>query len=112
MVQTNQALASLLQEKEQILKQLNAAPSLIQTEKLKAQLQAVEASLNTATARLNVCTQKVLVQNAANQNDAARVQEAQRQQWQQQALEDDMEMQAVARNIFAADNEKEGHNAN
>jgi septal ring factor EnvC (AmiA/AmiB activator) len=104
MAQTNQALASLLQQKQQILQELNAAPSLIETEKLKSQLQAVEASISGATARLNMFSQKIMVQNAANQNDAARVQEAQREQWQQQAIADDLAMQAAAKRMFAPTN--------
>jgi septal ring factor EnvC (AmiA/AmiB activator) len=105
MTQANQSLASLLQQKQQILQQLNSASSLIETEKLKSQLQAVEANINNATARLNMYSQKILVQHAANQNDAARVQEAQREQWQQQALADDMLMQAAAKNMFAPANQ-------
>lgn len=104
MTQANQALANLLQQKQQILQQLNAASSLIETEKLKAELQAVEANISGATARLGVYSQKVLVQNAVNQNDAARVQEAQRQQWQQQALADDLAMQAAAQRLLSPPN--------
>ena len=104
MTQANQALVNLLQQKQQILQQLNAASSLIETEKLKSQLQAVEANINGATARLGVYSQKILVQNAVNQNDAARVQEAQRQQWQQQALADDLAMQAAAQRMLAPTN--------
>jgi putative ubiquitin-RnfH superfamily antitoxin RatB of RatAB toxin-antitoxin module len=104
MTRTNQALANLLQQKQQILQQLNAASSLIETEKLKSQLQAVEANISGATARLGVYSQKILVQNAVNQNDAARVQEAQRQQWQQQALADDLAMQAAAQKLLAPPN--------
>jgi septal ring factor EnvC (AmiA/AmiB activator) len=105
MTQANQALASLLQQKQQILQQLNSASSLIETEKLKSQLQAVEANINNATARLNMYSQKIMVQHAANQNDAARVQEAQREQWQQQAVAHDMLMQAAAKNMFAPANQ-------
>jgi hypothetical protein len=105
MTQANQALTGLLQQKQQILQQLNSASSLIETEKLKSQLQAVEANINNATARLNMYSQKIVVQHAANQNDAARVQEAQREQWQQQALADDMLMQAAAKNMFAPANQ-------
>jgi septal ring factor EnvC (AmiA/AmiB activator) len=101
MTQANQALAGLLQQKQQILQQLNSASSLIETEKLKSQLQAVEANINNATARLNMYSQKMVVQHTANQNDAARVQEAQREQWQQQALADDQMMQAAAQKMFA-----------
>lgn len=101
MTQANQALASLLQQKQQILQQLNSASSLIETEKLKSQLQAVEANINNATARLNMYSQKMVVQHTANQNDAARMQEAQREQWQQQALADDQMMQAAAQKLLA-----------
>jgi hypothetical protein len=101
MAQANQALASLLQQKQQILQQLNTATSLIETEKLKSQLEAVEASISSATARLSMYSQKILVQNVANQNDAARMQEAQRQQWQQEAWQDDMAMQGMAKRMFA-----------
>jgi hypothetical protein len=101
MAQANQALASLLQQKQQILQQLNTATSLIETEKLKSQLEAVEASISSATARLSMYSQKILVQNVANQNDAARLQEALRQQWQQEAWQDDMAMQGMAKRMFA-----------
>ena len=100
MTQANQALASLLQQKQQILQQLNSASSLIETEKLKSQLQATEANINNATARLNMYSQKMAVQHTANQNDAARLQEAQREQWQQQALADDQMMQAAAQKLL------------
>ena len=105
LVQTNQALASLLQQKQQTLQQLNSASSLIETEKSKSQLQAVEANINSATARLGMYAQKITVQQAVNQNDAARVQEAQREQWQQQALADDMLMQTAAQKMFAPANQ-------
>ena len=100
MTQANQALSSLLQQKQQILQQLNSASSLIETEKLKSQLQATEANINNATARLNMYSQKIAVQHTANQNDAARLQEAQREQWQQQALADDQMMQAAAQKLL------------
>jgi septal ring factor EnvC (AmiA/AmiB activator) len=101
MTQANQALSSLLQQKQQILQQLNSASSLIETEKLKSQLQAVEANINNATARLNMYSQKIMVQHTANQNDIARVQEAQREQWQQQALADDQTIQTAAQKMLA-----------
>ena len=104
MTQANQALATLLQQKQQILQQLNSASSLIETEKLKSQLQATEANVNNATARLNMYSQKIMVQHTANQNDIARVQEAQKEQWQQQALADDMLMQTAAKKMFSPAN--------
>ncbi|HXQ37033.1 MAG TPA: hypothetical protein VN843_23685 [Anaerolineales bacterium] len=104
MTQANQALATLLQQKQQILQQLNSASSLIETEKLKSQLQATEANVNNATARLNMYSQKIMVQHTANQNDIARVQEAQREQWQQQALADDQTIQTAAQKMLAPTN--------
>src|ERR1700752_984505 len=104
MTQANQALATLLQQKQQILQQLNSASSLIETEKLKSQLQATEANINNATARLNMYSQKITVQHTANQNDIARVQEAQREQWQQQALADDQTIQTAAQKMLAPTN--------
>jgi septal ring factor EnvC (AmiA/AmiB activator) len=104
MTQANQALASLLQQKQQILQQLNSASSLIETEKLKSQLQAAEANINNATARLNMYSQKIMVQHTANQSDIARVQEAQREQWQQQALADDQTIQTAAQKMLAPTN--------
>jgi septal ring factor EnvC (AmiA/AmiB activator) len=104
MSQANQALAGLLQQKQQLLQQLNSASSLIETEKLKSQLQAVEANISNATARLNMYSQKIVVQQAANQNDAARVQEAQSEQWQQTASEDDQAIQAAAQKLLTPGN--------
>jgi len=46
-----------------------------------------------------------MVQHEANQNDTARMQEAQREQWQQQAMADDMLMQAAAKKMFAPANQ-------
>ena len=102
--QTNQALSSLLQQKQQLLQQLNAATSLIEVEKLKSQLQAVQASIDSAGARLNMYSQKMLVQNAANENDANRLLEALREQRNQEAIEQDQEMQAAAKSIFSPTN--------
>jgi len=104
MTQANQSLANLLQQKQQVLQQLNSSTSLIETEKLKSQLQALEANINNATARLNMYSQKIMVQQAANQNDAARTQEAQREQWVQQAVADDLAMQATAQKLLAPAN--------
>jgi hypothetical protein len=51
-----------------------------------------------------MCSQKIIVQHTANQNDIARVQEAQREQWQQQALADDQTIQTAAQKMLAPTN--------
>jgi hypothetical protein len=94
--QANQSLATLYREKERTLKQLNAAGSLIEVEKYKAKLQAIQASIDNATARPNMAAQKVLVQHAANQNDQARMQQAILQQRLQEVEEENLQMQQKA----------------
>jgi septal ring factor EnvC (AmiA/AmiB activator) len=94
--QANQSLAVLYQEKEQTLKQLNSAGSLIEEEKYKAKLQAVQASIDNVIARTNMAAQKVLVQHAANQNDQARMQQAMVQQRLQEVEEENLLMQQNA----------------
>jgi hypothetical protein len=94
--QANQSLATLYREKERTLKQLNAAGSLIEVEKYKAKLQAIQASIDNATARPNMAAQKVLVQHAANQNDQARMQQAILQQRLQEVEEENLQMQQNA----------------
>jgi hypothetical protein len=94
--QANQSLAALYQEKQNTLQQLNSAGSLIEVEKHKAKLQAVQTSIDNVTARMNMAAQKVLVQHSANQNDQARMQQAILQQRLQEAAEEDLEMQQSA----------------
>jgi hypothetical protein len=94
--QANQSLAALYHEKESTLKQLNAAGSLIEVEKYKAKLQAVQTSIDNVTARTNMAAQKVLVQHAANQNDQARIQQAVLQQRLQEVEEENLQMQQNA----------------
>jgi hypothetical protein len=90
--QANQSLATLYQEKQNTLQQLNSAGSLIEVEKYKAKLQAIQTSIDNVSARMNMAAQKVLVQHAANQNDQARMQQAALQQRLQEAAEEDAAM--------------------
>jgi cell shape-determining protein MreC len=94
--QANQSLGALYQEKRDTLQQLNSAGSLIEVEKHKAKLQAVQTSIDNVTARMNMAAQKVLVQHATNQNDQARMQQAILQQRWQEAEEEDQEMHKTA----------------
>ncbi len=80
MLSANESLARLQQEKHQSLQQLNAAGSLVETEKWQAKLEAVQGSLDNWSSRLHATAMKVLVQQAANQNDEARQALAAKQQ--------------------------------
>jgi hypothetical protein len=91
--QGNQSLANLQQQKQDALQQLNQAGSLIEVEKLKAKLTAIQTGIDNVLNRLSVSAQKVLVQTAANQNDEARRQEAARQQIEQEMREETQELQ-------------------
>jgi hypothetical protein len=90
--QANQSLVTLYQEKQNTLQQLNSAGSLIEVEKYKAKLQAIQTSIDNVSARMNMAAQKVLVQHAANQSDQARMQQAVLQQRLQEAAEEDATM--------------------
>lgn len=83
---TNQAIARLQAEKADTLQRLNAAGSLVEVQKLTAKLQAVQTSLDNLFARAHNSAVKVLVQEAANRNDEARVTEAAAEKRVQEAV--------------------------
>ena len=90
--QGNQSLANLQQQKQDALQQLNQAGSLIEVEKLRAKLTAIQTSIDDVLNRVSVSAQKVLVQAAANQNDETRRQEAARQQIEQEMREETQQL--------------------
>jgi hypothetical protein len=100
--QANQSLAALYQEKQTTLQLLNSAGSLIEVEKQKAKLQAVQTSIDNVHARMNMAAQKLLVQQSVNQNDQARTQQAILQQRLQEAAEEDLGMQQNASRMIEA----------
>ena len=100
--QGNQSLANLQQQKQEALQQLNQAGSLIEVEKLKAKLTAIQTSIDNVLNRVSVSAQKVLVQTAANENDAARRQEAARQQIEQEMREETQELQQGGQALLQA----------
>jgi hypothetical protein len=100
--QGNQSLANLQRQKQDALQQLNQAGSLIEVEKLKAKLTAIQTSIDNVLNRVSVSAQKVLVQAAANQNDEARRQEAARQQIEQEMREETQELQQGGRALLQA----------
>ncbi|HEY0791395.1 MAG TPA: hypothetical protein VGD78_10070 [Chthoniobacterales bacterium] len=85
---TNQSVARLQDDKAETLQQLNAAGSLVETQKFAAKLQALQASLDNLYARAHDSAFKVLVQEAANRNDEARRAEAAVEKHAQEAAAD------------------------
>jgi hypothetical protein len=75
----NESVGRLENEVANTANQINGAGSLVETEKLKAKLQAVEGAVNTSMQRATLAALKILVQGESNRNDQARTQEAVRQ---------------------------------
>jgi hypothetical protein len=75
----NQSFNRLEEEVHNTAHQIDSAGSLVETEKLKAKLQAVQGTLDTNMHRASLAALKVLVQSEMNRNDQARTQEATRQ---------------------------------
>jgi hypothetical protein len=75
----NESVGRLESELANTANQINGAGSLVETEKLKAKLQAVEGAVNTSMQRATLAALKILVQAESNRNDQARAQEVVRQ---------------------------------
>jgi hypothetical protein len=75
----NQSVARLEDEVHNTAHQIDTAGSLVETEKLKAKLHAVQGTLDANMQRATLAALKILVQGEANRNDLARAQEASRQ---------------------------------
>ena len=88
----NQSFSRLENEVESTAHQINSAGSLVETEKLKAKLQAVQGTLDTNMHRASLAALKVLVQGEVNRNDQARAQEASRQRRMQEMATEDQEL--------------------
>ncbi|MBV8226931.1 MAG: hypothetical protein JO232_17260 [Verrucomicrobia bacterium] len=84
----NAQMASLQQQLTTAMQNLNAASTQMETEKYAAQVSAIHAQINALTQTTNLTGQRAAVQQLSNQNDAARVQEASRQQEIQERQED------------------------
>jgi hypothetical protein len=70
------------------MQNLNAASTQMETEKYAAQVNGIHAQINALTQTTNLTGQRAAVQQLSNQNDAARVQEADRQMLIQEHEED------------------------
>jgi len=80
----NAQMASLQQQLLTAVQNLNAARTLVETEKYSAQISAINAQINALFQATSLTGQRLSMQHAQNQNDAARVQEATRQQLEQE----------------------------
>jgi hypothetical protein len=89
----NQQMASLQQQLTTALQNVNRAGDLMSTQKYSAQVNAIHAQINALNANSTLTGQAAAVQQASNQNDAARVQEANRQQ-EIQERETDLQYEA------------------
>ena len=88
----NQSFKRLEEEVRNTTQQIDRAGSLVETEKLKAKLQAVQGTLDTNMHRASLAAFKVLVQSEVNRNDQARAQEAARQRRTQEMMTENQEL--------------------
>jgi hypothetical protein len=88
----NQSFNRLEDEVHNTAHQIDSAGSLVETEKLKAKLQAVQGTLDTNMHRASLAALKVLVQTEVNRNDQARAEEASRQRRIQEMLAENQEL--------------------
>ena len=88
----NQAFNQLENDVRNTANQINSAGSLVETEKLKAKLEALQGNLDSNMSRASVAAFKVLVQSEVNRNDHARAQEAARERRVQEMLTEDQQL--------------------
>jgi hypothetical protein len=88
----NQSFNRLENEVHNTAQQIDSAGSLVETEKLKAKLQAVQGTLDTNMHRASLAALKILVQGEMNRNDQARAQEASRQRRIQEMLTENQQL--------------------
>lgn len=91
----NQSFNRLEDEVHNTAHQIDNAGSLVETEKLKAKLQAVQGTVDTNMHRASLAALKVLVQGEANRNDQARALEASRQRRIQEMLAENQELREL-----------------
>jgi len=72
----------------QAMQNLNSAATQVETQKYAAQINGIHAQMNALTGTTNLTGQRAAVQQLSNANDAARVQEASRQQEMQERATD------------------------
>ena len=96
----NQAFNQLENDIRNTASQINSAGSLVETEKLKAKLQALQGNLDSNMNRASVAALKVLVQSEVNRNDQARLQEAGRQRRIQEMSTEDQQLSSLGSELL------------
>jgi len=97
---SNESVGRLENEVAGTARQINSAGSLVETEKLKAKLQAVEGMTNTSIQRATLAALKILVQGESNRNDQARAQEAARQRKVQEMQTENQQLYVLGRSLL------------
>ena len=97
---SNESVGRLENEVAGTARQINSAGSLVETEKLKAKLQAVEEMTNTSIRRATLAALKILVQGESNRNDQARAQEAVRQRKVQEMQTENQQLYVLGRSLL------------
>ena len=97
---SNESIGRLENEVASTARQINSAGSLVETEKLKAKLQAVEEMTNTSIQRATLAALKILVQGESNRNDQARAQEAVRQRKVQEMQTENQQLYVLGRSLL------------
>jgi hypothetical protein len=95
----NTQMASLQQQLTTAMQNLNASSTQMATEKYSAQVNGIHAQINALTANTTLGGQRAAIQQLANQNDAARGQEADREQLMQEH-EEDVRQTATGLGVF------------
>ena len=96
----NQAFNQLENDIRNTASEINSAGSLVETEKLKAKLQALQGNLDSNMNRASVAALKVLVQSEVNRNDQARLQEAGRQRRIQEMSTEDQQLSSLGSELL------------
>jgi len=94
----DRSMTTLENETKSTVQQVNSAGSLVETEKFKAKLQAIQGTIDNHVQKATLAALKVIVQGEANRNDQARQQEV---MWQQQVQETAADIQRL-RNFGAS----------
>jgi hypothetical protein len=98
LTELNRSVTTLENETKSTVQQVNSAGSLVETEKFKAKLQAIQGTIDHHIQKAILAALKIVVQGEANRNDQARQQEV---MWQRQAQETAADIQRL-RNFGAS----------
>jgi len=98
LTELNRSMTTLESETKSTVQQVNSAGSLVETEKFKAKLQAIQGTIDNHIQKTILAALKIIVQGEANRNDQARQQEV---MWQRQAQETTTDIQRL-RNFGAS----------